>query len=90
MLEVKKVIFKNQCKNLLQDLIKEEVATSIMRTANHPLWSDLQLEQKLADLLEKSREACVSLVREINERLQDIEPECRDLTSTVKTEDTVR
>lgn len=51
--------------------------------ANHPSWSDINLEEQLSQLLGDSRDGCVTTVEMIEERLRDIEGESQDLETTI-------
>ena len=88
-LDLEKVIFQSHCQILLQELVAEDVATCMLRAADHPSWQDHNLKQRLAGLLEKSRWACITIVKEINEQLRSIEPECQRLMAAAKVENRV-
>lgn len=51
--------------------------------ANHPSWSDIELEKQLFQLLGDSRGACIKTVEMIEEQLRDIDSESRDLATTI-------
>lgn len=51
LLAIQKVIFKNQCRILLEEIIEHDVASSMLNDpsgANHPSWSDIELEKQLS------------------------------------------
>ncbi|CAF9920614.1 MAG: hypothetical protein ALECFALPRED_001583 [Alectoria fallacina] len=86
LLGIQKTIFRNQCRILLEDIIEHDVASSMLNGpsgANHPSWSDVELEAQLSQLLGDSRDACIATVEMIKERLRDIEDESQDLEMTL-------
>ena len=85
-LGIQKVIFRNQCRILLEEIIEHDVASSILNGRsglNHPSWSDIELEEQLAQLLGESRDACITTIEVIQDRLRDINSESQDLAATL-------
>lgn len=83
---IQKTIFRNQCRILLEEIVEHDVASSMLNGpsgANHPSWSDVELEKQLSHLLGNSRDACITTVEMIEERLRDIEGESQDLETTI-------
>lgn len=86
MLAIQKTIFRNQFRVLLEEIIEHDVASSMLNGpsgANHPSWSDIELEKQLSQLLGDSRGACIKTVEMIEEQLRDIDSESRDLATTI-------
>ena len=86
-LDIQKTIFKNQCRILLEEIIDHDVASSMLNGpsgANHPSWSNIELEEQLVQLLGESRSACLATVKMIEERLRDIDSESQDLATTIE------
>ena len=86
LLDIQKTIFRNQCRILLEKIVEHDVASSILngsQGANHPSWSDVELEAQLSQLLADSRGACMTIVEMIEERLRDIEAESQDLETII-------
>lgn len=86
LLGIQKTIFRNQCRILLEEIIEHDVATTMLNGpsgANHPLWSDVELEKDLCKLLGDSRETCITTIEMIEERLRYIECESRDIETTI-------
>lgn len=50
---------------------------------SHPSWSNVQLEEQLSQLLGESRDACVTTLEMIEQRLRDIDGESQDLATTI-------
>lgn len=85
-LAIQKVIFRNQCRILLEEIIEHDVASSMLHGPSgpsHPSWSDVELEEQLSQLLGESRDACVTTVEMIEQRLGDIDGESQDLATTI-------
>ena len=85
-LAIQKVIFRNQCRILLEEVIEHDIASSMLDGppgTNHPLWSDTELEGQFAQLLGDSKDACITTVRIIEERLGEIDSESQDLATTI-------
>ncbi|CAF9930721.1 hypothetical protein IMSHALPRED_008261 [Imshaugia aleurites] len=85
-LGIQKVIFRNQCRILLEEIIEHDVASSMLYGLSgptHPSWSDVELEEQLSQLLGESRDACVTTVEMIEQRLGDIDGESQDLATTI-------
>lgn len=47
--------------------------------SDHPLWSDLEVEQQLEQYLAESRDACVAAIKLIEERLEKVQEESAGL-----------
>ena len=84
-LGIQRVIFKNQCRILLEAVITHDVASGMLTDgSHHPSWSDLELEKQICQLLDESKDACVATVEMIEEHLLDVENEVRDLETVIK------
>ena len=85
-LGIQKVIFGNQCRILLEEIIEHDVASRMLdgrSGLNHPSWSDIELEEQLTQLLGESRGACITTVEVIQDRLRDISNESQGLATTI-------
>ena len=47
--------------------------------SNHPLWSDVKVEQQLEQYLAESKDACVAAIQLIEERLEKVQEESAGL-----------
>ena len=87
LLGIQKTIFRNQCRLLLEEIIEHDVASSMFSRPSganhHPSWSDIDLEEQLSQLLGDSRDACITTVEMIEERLGDIKGENQDLEAAI-------
>ena len=83
---VQKVIFKNQCRFLLEKVVDHDVAASILDGESIPSQSVKQLERNLNELLGQSKEPCVAIIEMIKAKLSDIESESQELGTTIEHE----
>ena len=86
-LDIQKVIFHNQCRILLENVVDQDVAATMIQTAEHNSWRDIELEARLAQLLEKSRGACITTLELIGERLKAVESDCQSLAASLTESD---
>ena len=81
-----KVIFRNECRILLGEIIERDVASSMLDRGSgvdHPSWSDAEVEEQLIRLLGESRGACITTIESIKDRLGDIDTESQDLATAI-------
>ena len=87
LLRVQKAIFTNQCRILLEEIIEHDVASSMLdgqSGVDHPSWSDVELAEELTRLLGlDSRDACITTIELIEDRLGDIDIESQDLATAI-------
>ena len=50
---------------------------------DHPSWSDMELEEQLTRLLGESKDACITTIDLIEDRLEDIDTESQDLATAI-------
>ena len=81
LLDVQRIIFRNECQILLESFIGGDVATTMLNNPNHPSWRDPELNRQLIQLLDKSETACANVINLINERLREVELECQDIVA---------
>lgn len=90
-LEVQKTIFRNQGRILLEGVVNHDDALRMLEVGSiDPLWRNTGLEAKLAEQLGSSKEACVTSIELINEKLQKIAEESRRLQDVVDTKQEVK
>ncbi|KAL6720531.1 hypothetical protein ACLMJK_002455 [Lecanora helva] len=84
-LALQKVIFRNQCRSLLEEVIDHDVVCSMLNArGNHPSWSDRVLEGQLCQLLSDSKDVCIDTIELIAKDLQDIETESQDFENAIE------
>ena len=84
LLGIQRTIFKTQCRVLLAEFIEQDAASSMLNEADHPLWSDIELEKQFCQLLGQSKDACFTIIDMIEESLQDIKGESQDLKTAIE------
>lgn len=85
-LDIQRTIFRNECRNLLEEIIEHDAASGMLDSLTKETWSDHRLEDRLLQQLGESKQACVSIIELIEERLQDIEGETSDFSAIVEQE----
>ena len=88
-LDIQKVIFHNQCRILLENVVDRDVAATMIQTAKHDSWLDMELEARLAQLLVGSRGACITTIELILEHLKAIESDCQNISTSLRESDQV-
>ena len=79
-LKIQHTIFRRQCRILLENVTQESTAVQkALSESNHPLWSDSEVEQQLEQYLAESKDACVTAIELIKERLEKVQGESADL-----------
>lgn len=90
-LKVQRTIFRNQCRILLESVIEHDAAIRMLGVgSNDPSWGDVDLEEQLTEQLGASKEACATSIELINERLQSIGKESRDLQAVADPKQAVK
>ncbi len=83
-LEVQKAIFINQCRFLLESVIEHDDAVRMLAARScDPSWRDRTLEYQLLDRFGDAKEACVTSIELITEKLRSIEKESQVLRDAV-------
>lgn len=85
-LDVQRIIFRSQCRNLLEEIVDHDMASSMLNSLTQKAWTNKKLDEKLAQQLGESLEACTALIELIEQRLQDISGESEGLKSIVEQE----
>ena len=70
--EIQKTIFRNQCRILLEDIIEHDVAVDMLNDRLHRNWKDTSIEQQLQLQLHSSKDACLSILEDIDRILKDL------------------
>ena len=85
-LKIQNTIFRNQCRNLLEEVIDHDAASSMLNSLTQKSWADKSLDEQLAFRLGESLEACISIIGLIEQRLQSIVEESQRFKSVVDQE----
>ena len=82
-LKIQRTVFRNECRILLESIVEHEVAVRMLDDRHHESWHDLGLEKKLVQLLDSSKDACVTIISEIEEHLMEVEKDSADFETAV-------
>lgn len=85
-LDVQRIIFRSQCRGLLEEIVDHDEASSMLNSLTQKAWTNKYLDVKLAQQLGESLEACISIIELIEQRLQDIGGESEGFKSIVEQE----
>ena len=85
-LEIQRTIFRNECRNLLEEIVDHDEASSMLDSLNQKAWTNKKLDEQLAQQLGESLEACIAIIELIEQRLQDISGESQGFKSIVELE----
>lgn len=85
-LEIQRTIFRNQCRNLLEEVIDHDEASSMLNSLTQQAWKNQRLDEQLAQHLGESLRACVAIIELIEQRLRDISEESEGFKSIVEQE----
>lgn len=85
-LEIQRTIFRIQCRNLLEEIVDHDAASSMLNSLTQKAWVDKKLDEQLVKQLGESLEACIDLIDLIEQRLRDISAESQEFKSIVERE----
>lgn len=85
-LEIQRTIFRNECRNLLEEIVDHDAASSMLNSLSQNAWANKKLDEQLAQQLGESLTACTATIQLIEERLQDISGEGQRFKSIVEQE----
>lgn len=85
-LEIQRTIFRNECRNLLEETVDHDAASSMLNSLTKDVWSNKKLDKQLAQQLGESLEACIAIIELIEQRLLDIRGESQGFKSIVEQE----
>ena len=85
-LEIQRTIFRNECRNLLEEIVDHDAASSMLDSLTQKAWANKKLDEQLAEQLGESLDACVAIIELIEQRLRDISGESRGFKSIVEQE----
>ena len=74
-LGIQRTIFRNECRNLLEEVIDHDAASSMLDSLSQETWSDAHIDAQLLQQLGESWQACKAIIEMIEERLLDVEVE---------------
>lgn len=88
-LGIQRTIFRNECRNLLEEVIDHDSASRMLDLLAQDAWSDRDLDAQLVRQLGESLNAYVAIIELVEERLQDVEVENEEFGAIVHQEQQV-
>ena len=83
-LDAKKLIFRNECRLLLEELVQEELMDEMFREgSSHPLWTDKDLNEQVKLYLGESYEACVEIMKAITDCIDQLREKTQGLDAVL-------
>ena len=89
-LDVQRTIFRNECRNLLEEIINHDAASSMFELLTDQTWFNSEMNDRLLDQLGESKQACITVIELIEGRLQDINGENDRFCAMIEQERQVR
>ena len=86
---IQRTIFRNQCRILLEDIVEHDVAIGMLDDRAHPGWNDESIEKQLLLQLRSSKDACLSILQDIEGILRELETSSKEFSDAVKQEEKV-
>ena len=83
-LMIQKTVFRNECRILLESAVEHEVATRMLDDRGHPQWKDVLVETKLVQQLDSSKDACITIIMQIEEQLKEVEKHSQEFEIAVR------
>ena len=85
-LEIQRAIFRNECRNLFEEIMDHDTASNMLNSLNTELWRDESIDRKLRMHLGESLQACSGVVQMVEQRLSEISGERQRFQSIVEQE----
>ena len=89
-IEIEKTIFRNECRYLLGSVVEQDTVSGMLDSLMHSGWNNEDIDDKLAQHLDESIQSCLSIVKSINQHLQDISQESHKLREILQQQRQVR
>ena len=71
-IEIQRTIFRNECRFMLEGVIEHDAVSGMLESPAHKDWRSHLVGGKLNQLLGDSVQGCLSIIRTINQKLEDI------------------
>ena len=78
-IEIEKTIFRNECRYLLSTTVEQDIVSRMLESSTDLVWHDGNIDSQLSNHLGDSLQGCRSLMKSINDQLEDINDESREL-----------
>lgn len=82
-LRIQRTIFRNECRILLESVVEHDVALRMLENKDHPQWLDQSVDKQLLEQLDRSKDACITIITQIEDQLRDVEMDSQDFAAIV-------
>ena len=83
-LDARKLLFRNECRLLLEVLVQEELIEEMFREGStHPSWTDMDLNERVRLYLGESHEACVDMMAAIEDCIDQLRQKTQGLSAVL-------
>jgi len=82
-LQIQRTIFRNECRILLESVVEHEVALRMLEDKDHPQWLDQSVDNRLLKQLDSSKDACITIITQIEDQLRNVEKDSQDFAAAV-------
>lgn len=83
-LRVQRTIFRNECRILLESAVEHDIALRMLEDRDHPQWLDQSVDNRLLKQLDSSKDACITIITQIEEQLRDVDKDSQDFEAAVR------
>jgi len=83
-LKIQRTVFRNECRILLESAVEHDVALRMLEDKNHPQWLDQSVDNRLLEQLDSSRDACITIITQIEEQLRNVDKDSQEFEAAVE------
>lgn len=82
-LRIQRTIFRNECRILLESVVEHDIALRMLEDRDHPQWLDQSVDNRLLKQLDSSKDACITIITQIQEQLRNVEKDSQEFEAAV-------
>ncbi len=82
-LGIQRTIFCNECRILLESVVEHDIALRMLEDRDHPQWLDQSVDNRLLKQLDSSKDACITIITQIQEQLRNVEKDSEEFEAAV-------
>lgn len=82
-LKIQRTVFRNECRILLESVVEHDVALRMLEDKDHPQWVDQSVDTQLLEQLDSSKDACITIITQIEEQLLNVAKDSKDFEVAV-------
>jgi hypothetical protein len=83
-LRIRRTIFRNECRILLESVVEHDIALRMLEDRDHPQWLDQSVDNRLLKQLDSSKDACITIITQIEEQLRNVDKDSQDFEAAVR------